>query len=174
MMVLLLALAGAAMMLPAAHATIMAEHRVARGFFYTGIVVLIVAAMIAIASASGTPDRGLRAQLIAMVAGYGVLPLVFAMPLLQTHLGIGGSAAWFDMLAAFTTTGAALRYPEALPPRSRFGALWWVGWVGCIFRPRQTRFCCPLVWAGPRSFWAAQTNPREARILLAPLLRLID
>ncbi|MDZ7906215.1 MAG: potassium transporter TrkG [Cypionkella sp.] len=101
-------------------------------FFYTGIVVLIVAAMIAIASASRVPDRGLRAQLIAMVAGYGVLPLVLAMPLLQTHLGIGGSAAWFDMLAAFTTTGAAPRYPEALPPTI---TLWraMVGWMGGLY-----------------------------------------
>lgn len=132
LMVLLVGLAGAVMMLPAAHATIMGDQQVARAFFYSGIVVLILAAMVAIATATRPADRSARAQLIMMVAGYGVLPVIFALPLVQMQFGIGFAPALFDMLAAFTTTGASPRYPEALPPTI---TLWraMIGWLGGLY-----------------------------------------
>lgn len=132
LLVVLVALAGAAMFLPAAHGAIMGNFSLSRGFFYAGLVVLALGVMVAIAAVSRPPDRGARAQLIALVAGYAVLPVIFAFPLVQMRLGIGFSAAWFDMLSAFTTTGAAPRYPEALPPTI---TLWraMVGWLGGLY-----------------------------------------
>ena len=48
LLVILIALAGLSMLLPAAHASIMGEHAVARGFFYSGLVVVLLGAMVGI------------------------------------------------------------------------------------------------------------------------------
>ena len=44
-LVLLMALAGAAMLLPAAHAEMLRDHRVARAFVYAAVMVWVLAAM---------------------------------------------------------------------------------------------------------------------------------
>ena len=132
LLVILIALAGLSMLLPAAHASIMGDHAVARGFFYSGLVVVLLGAMVGIATAGRPTESSARAQLVAMVAGYAVLPPIFALPLGQAHLDIGLAEAWFDMQAAFTTTGAMPRNPEAFPATI---TLWraLVGWMGGLY-----------------------------------------
>ncbi len=132
LLVLLIVLAGVSMLLPAAHASIMVDHRVARGFLYSGLVVLLLGVMIGIATGARAAEGGARAQLVAMVAGYAILPPVFALPLGQLQVNIGFAQAWFDMQAAFTTTGAMSRYPDTLPPTI---TLWraLVGWMGGLY-----------------------------------------
>ena len=131
-LVILAAMAAAVMLLPAAHATIMGDHRVAQGFFYSAIGIALVGGMVAIASATAPRVRDMRGYVLVLVAGYGVLPVIFALPLVQMRLGISLPEAWFDMLSAFTTTGAAPRFPEALPPSI---TLWRsiVGWMGGLY-----------------------------------------
>ena len=49
-LVILMGLAGVAMLLPAFHALILRDHTVARGFFYSGFIILMLVCMIAIAT----------------------------------------------------------------------------------------------------------------------------
>ena len=48
-LVILMGLAGLAMLVPAFHAMILRDHVVARGFFYSGFIILMLVGMIAIA-----------------------------------------------------------------------------------------------------------------------------
>jgi trk system potassium uptake protein TrkH len=132
LLVIFAGLAALLMLLPAGHATIMGNHAVARAFFYSAIVIFLGALMVGIASGAKPPRENTRASVVAMVAGYAILPFLLAIPLAQMRLGIEYQAAWFDMLSAFTTTGAAPRYPELLPPTV---TLWrgLVGWIGGFY-----------------------------------------
>lgn len=131
--VILMGIAGVSMFLPALHAVVLREHAVGRAFLYSGCFILILVAMIAIATAQHRPRNAARNHLVALAAAYVVLPVLLALPL--TQRGAGGldfGAAWFEMLSALTTTGATLFAPDDLP---RTVHLWraQVGWMGGFF-----------------------------------------
>lgn len=129
-LVLLMALTGAAMLLPAAHAEMLRDHRVARAFVYAAVMVWVLAAMLAFVLAGQRPGLRARGQILSVALPYLVLPPLMALPLLP---GEGGGLpfrdAWFEMLSAFTTTGATLYGPPDLPKSVH---LWraLVGWLG--------------------------------------------
>ena len=131
-LVILLGLAGLAMLVPAFHAMILRDYTVARGFFYSGFIVMMLVGMIAIATLNFQSRNAARSHLSALAGAYLVLPLVLALPLTQLRLGIGYGDAWFEMLSGFTTTGATLFDPQSLPPSLH---LWraLVGWLGGFF-----------------------------------------
>jgi len=120
------------MMLPAAHGAIVGDFRIGRAFFYSSLSLLVLCAMIGVASAGYRPEKGARSHAIALLAAYGVLPVILALPLVQAGVGIGFGAAWFDMLSAMTTTGAPLFRGQTLPDTL---SLWraMVGWMGGLF-----------------------------------------
>lgn len=131
LIVVLMALAGAAMLLPAAHAEMLRDYRISRAFLYAALMVWVLAAMLGIVLA-GRRARPLQArgQILAVAAPYLLLPPLLALPLLP---GEGGGLpfrdAWFEMLSAFTTTGATLYGPPDLPPSVHFWRAL-VGWLG--------------------------------------------
>lgn len=133
LLVVLMALCGAAMLLPAAHAEMLHDHRVARTFVYAAVMVWVLAAMLAFALAGQRPPLRARGQILTVAAPYLVLPPILALPLLS---GEGGGLpfrdAWFEMLSAFTTTGASLYGP---PDLTRSVHLWraLVGWLGGFY-----------------------------------------
>lgn len=131
-LVILMGLAGLAMLLPAFHAVILRDYTVARGFFYSGIIVLMLVGMIAIATLNFQSRNAARSHLSALAGAYIVLPVLLALPLTQMRLDIGFGDAWFEMLSDFTTTGATLFAPQSLPPSVH---LWraLVGWLGGFF-----------------------------------------
>ena len=131
-LVILAVMAAAVMLLPAGHATIMGDHRIAQGFFYSALAIAMVCVMVALATENAVRGHGIRGYVVALVVGYGVLPVIFALPLVQMRMPITLGEAWFDMLSAFTTTGAAPRYGDALPPSI---TLWraLVGWLGGLY-----------------------------------------
>ena len=131
-LVILMALTGLAMLLPAFHAVILRDYTVARGFFYSAFIVLVLVGMIAIATLNFHTRNAARSHLLALAAAYVVLPLMMALPLTQLRLDIGFGDAWFEMLSDFTTTGATLFAPQSLPPSVH---LWraLVGWLGGFF-----------------------------------------
>ncbi len=132
LIVILMGLSALAMLVPAAHAMILRDHGVARGFFYTALIVMVLVAMIAIATLNTRPRIAARGQLSALAGAYLVLPILLALPLTQIRLGIEFGDAWFEMLSDFTTTGASVFDPARLPPSVH---LWraFVGWMGGFF-----------------------------------------
>jgi trk system potassium uptake protein len=130
LLVLALGIGCLAMMLPALHGLVQRDLHVARSFFYGSILLLVLVAMFALATAGLRPNGIARSQLVALVGSYLVLPLVFAVPF---HEGVRNTTflnAWFEMVSCFTTTGATL-YPD--PQRFSPTLHLWravVGWLG--------------------------------------------
>jgi trk system potassium uptake protein TrkH len=132
LLVVLLGVVGLACWLPAAHAVIAGHYRVAQSFFYSGLVLLVLAVMLAIATRRGRSRHGAQGQLAALAGAYLVLPLAMALPLVLAIRDTSLSNAWFEMLSCFTTTGASLYEPGRLPPSIH---LWRAlcGWFGGFF-----------------------------------------
>lgn len=131
LLLVFVALGALAMLLPAIHGAIMGDHRIGRGFLYSGLSLLLICGMIALASGGGRRAAGpLGTPAFALIAAYGVLPPLLALPLAQAGLPFG--LAWFDMLSALTTTGAPIFLGQDLPPTLM---LWraMVGWLGGLF-----------------------------------------
>lgn len=133
LLVILMGIGAAAMYLPAAHAVVQRQHDVARPFFYSGTALLILTAMIGIATANYRPRNVARSHLAALLGAYLVLPLLLAVPFDQAVRDTSFLNAWFEMLSSFTTTGATLYdTPGRLPDSVH---LWRavVGWLGGFF-----------------------------------------
>jgi trk system potassium uptake protein TrkH len=128
-LVVLLGLTGCLGMLPALFAVASDETALGRGFFYASLMILIGTVMLGIATAAFRPRNPARSHLSALVASYALLPLVMALPLLETVPDTTLANAWFEMVSAFTTTGASVYAPERLPDAIH---LWRaiVGWSG--------------------------------------------
>lgn len=133
LLVTLSALSGLAMFLPATHASVLGQHRIAQGFFYSGVIVLIITAMVWIATSGWRPRDVARSQLASLVGAYALMPVIFAIPVAQAVPDTSFTNAWFEMMSCFTTTGATVYdTPGRLSPSLH---LWraTVGWLGGLF-----------------------------------------
>lgn len=132
LIVLLLGLTGLAMVAPAVHALALREHALARAFGYSAILVSGLALLLGLAMARTGAQPNLRGLLPVLTAVYVVLPAAMALPLVAA-LGLRWSDAWFEMVAAFTTTGATLfDTPRRLAdPLHLWRGL--AGWAGGLF-----------------------------------------
>lgn len=132
LLLLLLGLTAVAMWLPASHAVIHSDHKTARAFFYSSLILLVLTAMIAIATANRQPRNPVRASLAALVLAYVVLPFAMALPVYEALGDTQFINAWFEMVSSFTTTGATVYDVGRLPESVH---LWraLVGWMGGFF-----------------------------------------
>ncbi|RGP37654.1 TrkH family potassium uptake protein [Pseudotabrizicola alkalilacus] len=133
LLVTLSALSGVAMFLPAAHATLTDAHRVAQGFFYSGMLVLILTGMVWLATSNWRPRNVARSQLASLVGAYALMPVIFAIPVTQAVPDTSFTNAWFEMVSCFTTTGASV---YDTPGRLSATLHLWratVGWLGGLF-----------------------------------------
>lgn len=132
LLVVLLGATGLFAFLPATHALILNDHAVARDFFYSGLVLLVLTVMLAIATAAYTPRNAARSHLAALAGAYIVLPFAMALPLVQAVPDTTWTNAWFEMMSSFTTTGATVYAPDRLTPSIH---LWraTMGWFGGFF-----------------------------------------
>lgn len=130
--VLLAAITGLSMLVPAAYASVNNNDELARNFFYSGLLVLVGAGMIGLAtSADPRPPRP-RDTLLAMLAVFGGMPLVMALPFAESMPDTGLFNAWWEMTSALTTTGASLYSADLLPmPLHLWRAM--AGWMGGFF-----------------------------------------
>jgi trk system potassium uptake protein TrkH len=130
--VILMGIGAAAMFLPAGHALVTSDHRTARAFFYSGLLFLVLASFIAVATSNRTARNPGRSHLLALVAAYTVLPLMLAVPFHEAVRNTTFLNAYIEMVSSFTTTGATLYAPERLAPSVH---LWraQVGWMGGFF-----------------------------------------
>ena len=131
-LVVFLGLTGVLALLPALHAMATDDHEVARAFLYSGLILLILTAMIGIATAGYTPRDSARSLLAACVGAYALLPVAMALPFLEAVPDTSFMNAWFEMISSFTTTGASAYEADRLAPSVH---LWraLVGWFGGFF-----------------------------------------
>jgi trk system potassium uptake protein TrkH len=97
------------------------------------VLLLLLTAMIGIATANFHPRNAARSHLTALVAAYLVLPVLLAIPFHQALRDTSFLNAWFEMVSSFTTTGATL-YDD--PGRLSASMHLWralVGWLGGFF-----------------------------------------
>jgi len=113
-LVVLLAFGGALAFVPAVHGLALADYAVARDFFYSALVLLIVTAMLALATAAYRPRDPAQSLLASLIGAYLVLPLALSLPWWQSLPDTTFVNAWFEMNSSFTTTGATVYDPARL------------------------------------------------------------
>ncbi len=130
LIVILMGLGAVAMYVPAAHALAVRDFEVMRAFFESANLILILTAMIAIATANRVVRNQGRAYLLALIAAFAGLPVLLAVPFAIAVPDTSFLNAYLEMVSDLTTTGATLfSEPGRLPPSVH---LWraLVGWLG--------------------------------------------
>lgn len=126
---LLTVVACLAMWVPAVYALALDDFHDARSFFYSGLLGLIVAGMVALALANRATDQSPMRQLLGLLAGFAFLPVLLAVPFVEAVRNTTFLNAYVEMLSSLTTTGATLFEPGRLSgPEHLWRAL--VGWLG--------------------------------------------
>jgi len=127
--VVLLWIAALAMLLPAAMGFLTEDFETGRRFFYPSLMTAIAATLIGLATQGQRLVVSERRQLVTLLGSYLALPLVFAIPMDQAVPATRFINVYFDMVSAFTTTGAVVFDPDRLQPAVH---LWRaiVGWLG--------------------------------------------
>ncbi|WP_299924630.1 potassium transporter TrkG [uncultured Pelagimonas sp.] len=126
---LMLAIASVSTFLPAAYALVIEEFHDARSFFYAGLIGLILTSFLGIALATRPHNTSALRQLVALLAGFALLPIILAVPFHEAVRNTSFSSAYFEMVSAMTTTGATLFEPDRLSgPEHLWRAQ--VGWMG--------------------------------------------
>lgn len=133
LMVVLMAVASGSMLLPAIHALMLDQHRVAQPFFYAAILFGTLTALIGLATINNPTKNAARSQLITLVMAYALLPVILAVPMREAIGDASFFNVYFEMVSSFTTTGASVfeidgRLSDPLH-------LWRVivGWMGGFF-----------------------------------------
>ncbi|WBU53541.1 potassium transporter TrkG [Paracoccus sp. SCSIO 75233] len=131
--VLLIGVAGLAMLVPAAYAAATAWYEIARSFLFSSVLMLVLTALLGAATAGGRrPGPHGRSVLATMLGVLGVLPIALGLPLAMVLPDTGIFNAWWEMVSCLTTTGASLYAADMLaPPIHLWRAL--VGWLGGLF-----------------------------------------
>ncbi|MEM9551532.1 MAG: potassium transporter TrkG [Pseudomonadota bacterium] len=124
------AISSLSMLLPAAVALIMDDEAQARVFFYSALLGMIFATIVALAIANRPARFGAAGQLISLMATFLLLPVYLALPVSDSLTTTTYLNAYLDMVSALTTTGLNLfKDPSRLSDALH---LWraMVGWMG--------------------------------------------
>lgn len=127
---LLFGLVSASMIVPSVFALVTDDMAASRAFFYAGLLGCIVFSLVAVAHAGRRSRLGTLGPLLSLFAAFVILPAVLAVPFLDLLPTTRPIHAYFEMISAFTTTGATMfADPERLSPTLH---LWraQVGWMG--------------------------------------------
>jgi len=129
LLVVLCAMTSCLTFVPAIHGVATDQHALARTFFYSGMILLILTVMLWIATAAYSPRDIARSQLGSLVSAFFILPPIMALPMLEAVPDTSFMNAWFEMTSSFTTTGASVFAPDRLPDTVH---LWraCIGWFG--------------------------------------------
>ena len=129
LLLLLTGIASASMIVPAVVALWAEAFQDARSFFYSGLVGLILCALIALALANRPHNRNAIRQLVALLGSFVILPALLAVPFYESIQTTTFLNAYLDMVSSLTTTGLPLFAPERL---SMAEHLWraQVAWMG--------------------------------------------
>lgn len=127
---LLFGVSALSMMVPVIYGTAVRDHEAARAFFYAGLLGGIIFLMMAIVLNGRRSSQGALGPLLSLFSAFAFLPVFLALPFVETLPTTRFLNAYFEMISAFTTTGATMfRDPERLSDTLH---LWraQVGWMG--------------------------------------------
>lgn len=133
LLVMVTAFAALMMLLPAAHASVTGDTRVAATFFLWSVLTLLLALFWAIAMWERPRSDYARRHLVSLFMLFIALPAILAVPFYQAVQNTTFLNSYVEMVSSLTTTGATLfSDPERLPPSVH---LWraTVGWIGGLF-----------------------------------------
>jgi trk system potassium uptake protein TrkH len=118
------------MLVPALQAANAREWELARGFFFSSVLCGFAAASLGVLLRPMSAREQARRELATLLMAWLLLPAFAALPLVMLTPQIGALGAWFEMVAALTTTGGSIyrdlgEIPDAVH-------LWrgLVGWFG--------------------------------------------
>jgi trk system potassium uptake protein TrkH len=133
LIVILIALAAPAMLVPAGFALMLGDGGTAAVFGRSALLVGTLAGVLAAATFRYRPENPVRSVFLSLIGAYAVLPPLMALPMAEASPTIGFAAAWFEMVSSLTTTGATLiTVPAAVPaPVHLWNAM--AGWMGGFF-----------------------------------------
>ncbi len=143
-LLMLFGLSGVAMALPALYAGSLHDLHEARAFFYSAILILFIFSLIALAMSDTGREPRTVDFLVSLFLAFVALPLVLALPFWWGLATTTYFNAYFEMLSAFTTTGATLFDPGGrLSPSLQLwrGLVAWMGglmmWIAAtaVFAP---------------------------------------
>ncbi len=158
-MVALIGATAAAMLLPAAVGFTLREHALARAFLYSASLLASVAGLIFLASrGTRTHDSVLSHPFHYLAIAYLLLPALMAIPLTEAEPGMRFLDAWFEMVAAFTTTGASVIDGPGTLSLHLWRAL--VAWGGGLFTLVAVMALLAPMNLGGFELFAAQTMRR--------------
>ncbi len=160
-------IASVAMLLPFLHAVTMRDWGVARAFFYSSILFLILTLLLGIASYNTRAGNLTRSHLLAYLAAFSAIPLMLAVPF---HEAVGNTSflnSYVEMVSSITTTGASLfDDPSRLPPSVHLwrGLVGWMGgfmiWVCAISILAPMNLGGFEIASGFRQFGQVDTGPK--------------
>jgi trk system potassium uptake protein len=129
-LVILMLMASALMLVPAADAALEQNWDIARTFLYHGTFFGICSLIIGFATMGNRPRVPARYHLMSLLLSYVLLPAILAVPLQSALVTYRFHDLYFEMLSCLTTTGASVfARPVLLPdPIHLWRAL--VGWLG--------------------------------------------
>ncbi len=97
------------MIISAGIASYLDHHGESRVFFYHGLIVLLLSALIAIATWKRQPEKKLAEQRLAgLLAVFVLLPALLAVPVGNLLTDYGFFDLYFEMVSCLTTTGATI------------------------------------------------------------------
>ena len=121
-----------AMLLPAAVGFTLRELALARAFMYSSALLASIAGLVHLANRASTARQGQFSHpFYYLTLAYVLLPALMAIPLTEIVPGMSFFHAWFEMVSAFTTTGASLLDGEVSRALNLWRAL--VAWGGGLF-----------------------------------------
>ncbi|WP_317616368.1 hypothetical protein [Paracoccus mutanolyticus] len=132
LLVILAGFAALAMLVPGLYAHALEQHGIGADFLGCAGLFLILAGIVALATADRPDQSRPRSVLLTMLGAMTVLPAMMAVPFVLSLPDTGFFNAWWEMISCLTTTGASLYAAELLPaPLHLWRAL--VGWLGGLF-----------------------------------------
>lgn len=167
-LVVMIGATGVSMLVPSVQGFVLQQAPVGRAFLYAALVLILLSALLAIATSRPLKRNPVRGLFPLLAAIYLALPALMAVPLVEV-LGISFFHAWFEMVSSFTTTGATLiDTPRQVPdPVHLWRAM--AGWFGGLFvLVSATALLAPLGLGGfellrPRSETGlAQADPGQS------------
>ncbi len=132
LLVLVAGALGLSMLVPAVYASITEQEDIARHFFYSCLLIMVMTGLIGLATSSNQRRDNPRDTLLTMIGVLLIMPLLAALPLSESLPDTGYFNAWWEMLSSLTTTGASLYSADLLPmPLHLWRSM--MGWMGGLF-----------------------------------------
>ena len=100
LLAVLVGVAALAMLIPASVALVEEDFSSARSFLYSTLLFMILALVVVFAAQGGQPAKSARTHLAGLIAAYLLLPLMLAVPLVDSVGNTRFFNGYFEMVSA--------------------------------------------------------------------------